>query len=135
MENAKTPSKKKLLLGVLALVLVIGALIGVYFAFSPKPTQGAKTVTVEVIPLEGEGKEYTYHTDAEYLGQLHLEEELIEGTESEYGLYITAVDGIPADESANQWWAISKSGEMATTGVDTTPIADGDHFELTLSVW
>ena len=54
MENAKTPSKKKLLLGVLALVLVIGALIGVYFAFSPKPTQGAKTVTVEVIPLEGE---------------------------------------------------------------------------------
>ena len=94
MENAKTPSKKKLLLGVLALVLVIGALIGVYFAFSPKPTQGAKTVTVEVIPLEGEGK-----------------------------------------ESANQWWAISKSGEMATTGVDTTPIADGDHFELTLSVW
>ena len=125
MENAKTPSKKKLLLGVLALVLVIGALIGVYFAFSPKPTQGAKTVTVEVIPLEGEGKEYTYHTDAEYLGQLLLEEEL----------YITAVDGIPADESANQWWAISKSGEMATTGVDTTPIADGDHFELTLSVW
>ena len=135
MENAKTPSKKKLILGVAALVLVIAALIGVYFALSPKPAQGAKTVTVEVIPLEGESKEHVYHTDAEYLGQLLLEEELAEGTTSEYGLYITAVDGIQADESANQWWAISKSGEMTTTGADTTPIADGDHFELTLSVW
>lgn len=135
MENAKAPSKKKLVLGIVALVLVIAALAGVYFALSPKPVQGAKTVTVEVIPLEGESREHVYHTDLEYLGQLLLEEELVEGNESEYGLYITAVDGIAADESANQWWAISKSGEMTTTGVDATPIADGDHFELTLSVW
>lgn len=133
MDNANKKSKGKLIMGVVALAVVIAALVGAYFLFSQKPTQGAKTVTVEVVNLEGQSTEHTYHTDAEYLGQLLIDEGLAEGETSEYGLFITTVDGITVE--GNQWWAISKSGEMTTTGADTTPIEDGDHFELTLSVW
>ena len=62
------------------------------------------------------------------------EQKLIEGTESEYGIYIKTVDGITANEENQEWWCITKGGETLFTGADTTPIADGDHFELTLTV-
>ena len=38
-----------------------------------------------------------------------------------------------ADDSQQQWWCFTKGGEMLETGVDTTPIADGDAFEITLT--
>ena len=47
-------------------------------------------------------------------------------------MYILTVDGETADESKQQWWCITKGGEMVNTSVDTTPIQDGDQFELTL---
>ena len=34
--------------------------------------------------------------------------------------------------AAQEWWCFSKGGEDLSTGVDTTPIADGDTFEATL---
>ena len=56
-----------------------------------------------------------------------------DGTQSEFGLYITTVDGYTADESAQEWWCLTKGGQSVNTGVDSTPIADGDAFELTLT--
>ena len=56
-----------------------------------------------------------------------------EGTESAYGLFITTVDGETADDSLQQWWCITRSGEMLSTGADQTPIADGEQYELTLT--
>ena len=43
-------------------------------------------------------------------------------------------DGETAEESAQEWWKLTKGGEMVNTGVDATPIADGDAFELTFMV-
>ena len=37
------------------------------------------------------------------------------------------------DDSKQEWWSFTKDGQMLETGVDTTPIADGDHFEITLT--
>ena len=71
-------------------------------------------------------------TDAEFLGDALKEEGIIEGEESQYGLFITSVDSIKADDSKQQWWCITKGGADVMTGVDVTPIADGDTFELTL---
>ena len=45
------------------------------------------------------------------------------------------VDGVEADDSKSQWWCITKDGEQVNTGVDATPIEDGDHYELTLSTY
>ena len=134
MEQKKL-SKGKIAACVAALVVVIGVLAGVYLHFSAKPVAGAKTITVEVIAEEGKSQSFTYHTDAEYLGEVLQAEGLIEGTSSEYGLYITTVNGVTADESKQQRWSITKDGGIVDTGVDTTPIADGEHYELTLSVW
>ena len=45
------------------------------------------------------------------------------------------MDGETAQDSLRQWWCITKGGEKVDTGVDATPIADGDHFELTMSTY
>ena len=93
--------------------------------------EGAVTVKVKVI---ADTKEITLtvHTDKENLGAALLEYELVSGDQSEYGLYIKSVNGIQADYDKDQaWWAISKDGEMLMTGADSTPVADGENYELT----
>lgn len=94
---------------------------------------GAKTITVEIIVEGSDTVTKTLHTDAEYLrGALEEEEGLIAGEESSYGLFVKTVNGVTADDSIQQWWCITKGGEDLFTGVDSTPIADGDQYEFTL---
>ena len=90
-----------------------------------------KTVTVDVIDDKGETTTFTLSTKADNLEDALLEANLVEGTESEYGLYITTVNGVTADYDADgSWWALQKDGEMLMTGAHDTLIADGDHYEL-----
>ena len=72
-------------------------------------------------------------TNAKTLREACDEKKLIEGTESEYGLFVLTVDGITVDESKQQWWSITKNKQMVNTGVDSTVIADGEHYEFTLT--
>lgn len=132
MEN-KRPMNKKLLAGVLALVLVVAALIGVYFATRPATSAADKTITATVV-ANGEEEAFTIHTDEEYLRGALESIDLIAGEESEYGLFVTTVNGITADDANQEWWCFTKGGESLNTGVDSTPIADGDAFEITLTV-
>src|SRR5699024_7625252 len=132
MENKK-PMNKKLLAGVLALVLVVAALIGVYFATRPATSAADKTITATVV-ANGEEEAFTIHTDEEYLRGALESIDLIAGEESEYGLFVTTVNGITADDANQEWWCFTQGGESLHTGVDSTPIADGDAFELTSTV-
>lgn len=132
MENKK-PMNKKLLAGVLALVIVVAALIGIYFATRPATSAADKTITATVV-ANGEEKAFTIHTDEEYLRGALESIDLIAGEESEYGLFVTTVNGITADDANQEWWCFTKGGESLNTGVDSTPIADGDAFEITLTV-
>ena len=92
--------------------------------------KGAKTVQVEV-KAEEKSVTFTIHTDKEILGDALLEHELIAGEEGPYGLYVKSVNGILADYDVNQsYWAVSKNGEAAATGVDGIKFLDGDHYEL-----
>ena len=43
-------------------------------------------------------------------------------------------NGETVDEGAQEWWKLTKGGEMVNSSADSTPIADGDHFELTFTV-
>lgn len=91
---------------------------------------GAKTVEVEV-KAGDESVTFTIHTDKDILGEALLEHELISGEEGPYGLYIKRVNGILADYDVDHsYWAFYKNGEYMLTGVDTTPISGGEHFEL-----
>lgn len=99
-------------------------------------TPGGITITVEVINKAGESKEHEIKTTGTTLADALLEAGLVEGTTDEYGLYITTVDGELADYSADQsYWAISKDGEYLMTGASSTNIADGEHYELTYTVY
>lgn len=124
--------KKKVIIAVVALIAAVAVFAGVYFAFGrPETSAGSKTVTIEVAAPDYSNT-HKIKTDAEFLGDALKEEGIIEGEESQYGLFITSVDSIKADDSKQQWWCITKGGADVMTGVDVTPIADGDTFEFTL---
>lgn len=121
--------------GIISLIILVVLVAGAYLAyrnFTPKAIEGAKTITIFIDHMNGEDKTLTVKTDAEYLRSALEQEKLVEGTESTYGLFITSVDGEKADDSKQQWWGYTKSGELVETGADQTVIADGDSFELTL---
>ena len=128
----KNSMKSFIAVGIFAILVVVLGLV--YNNFKPKTVEGSKKITVEVIIPEEETKEFTLHTDAEYLRQALDEEKLIEGSESEYGFFITGVNGRVADSTKEEWWCITKDGEEVYTGVNETPIQDGDNYELTLKV-
>ncbi|MBR5342490.1 MAG: DUF4430 domain-containing protein [Oscillospiraceae bacterium] len=92
------------------------------------------TIVVSVTYKDGSEKEFTIVTDALNLRGALEQEDLIQGDESEYGLYVTAVDGEAADAGNQEWWCFNKGGEMLMTGVDDTLIADGDHYEIVFTV-
>ncbi|MCI9155631.1 MAG: DUF4430 domain-containing protein [Lawsonibacter sp.] len=126
---------KRALFAVAALAVAAALMLGIWYFAKPRTQEGAKTVAVEVVHADESTKEFTYHTDAEYLGEVLLAEGLIQGEDSAYGLFITTVDGETAQDDLRQWWCVTKGGERVDTGVDSTPIADGDHFELTMSTY
>ncbi len=123
----------KIIIGVVALLVVVAILLGVYFATRPDANAGAKALEIHVVHGDGTKKVFTFGTDAEYLADALIEQDLVFGEESEYGLFITTVDGETADESQEQWWCLTKAGEMLMTGASETVIADGETYELTLT--
>ena len=125
----------KLIIGVVALVVVIAVLLGVYLGTRPQTSQGAKAFTVEVIHSDGTSKTFTYRTDEEYLGTVLQAEGLIEGEDGAYGLYILAVDGERAVwEESGAYWSLEVNGEYAMQGADQTPVNDGDAFKLVYTI-
>ena len=124
---------KKAWLPAAALAVVALLLLGIWYVNRPQGQGGDKTITVEVVHADESSREFTYQTSEEFLGPVLIEEGLAQGEESTYGLFITTVDGETAE--GNQWWCITQDGQMVETGADTTPIADGDHFELTMSTY
>ncbi len=124
--------KKQIIIGAIVVVILAALLTTLYVVFMPKGQAGAKQIEVQVVFLDQTSKDYEISTDQTNLGDALTEKNIIVGEKGEYGLFITEAGGVKADESKEQWWCITKSGEMVGTGVDTTPIEDGDHFELTL---
>lgn len=126
--------KQTKIAGILLVLCCVLAII-VFFQTRPDTAAGEKQIAIAVIHGDGSENTFSYDTDAEYLGEVLTEEGLAEGTEGTegpYGMFITTVDGETADDSKEQWWCITKGGEMVNTGADQTPIQDQDQFELTL---
>ena len=112
---------RKIGIALLALVLLC--------ACAPK-NEGIKNITVSVI--EEETQDFKITTERKYLGDALKDEKLIMGKNGQYGIFITTVNGITADDKKEEWWCLTKENESVMTGVDKTPISDGDKFELTL---
>ncbi len=130
----KKRSSKKIVISCIALAAVVVAMVLMYKTFMAKPAEGSNEIVAEVILTDGTSESFKIKTDAEYLREALEQEKLISGTESDYGLYVTTVNGITADEAKQEWWCFTRNGESIMTGVDVTPISDGEHYEITLTV-
>lgn len=127
---------KTIVFAIVALVLLIGIFLGVYFATRPETQAGAKTITVLVVHKDGSQKSFTYHTDEEFLDKVLLAEGLIEGYNDQYGFVIEKVDGEAAVwETDSAYWSLYVGEEYATTGISTTPVYDGSTFKLIYESW
>ena len=174
---------KKSILVLVALVVVVGLLLGVYAATRPKtraeapapdkqedtvqtgeqteengqdeeqtqeqtepqeqtetreqtePSADTVAVTVIVVHKDGSEKVFEVETDALYLGEVLLEEGIVEGEMGPYGLMISAADGEVADWNVDQsYWAIFIGEEYATTGADGIPVFGGDVYKLVYTI-
>lgn len=128
-------SKKQKLLtivgGVVLVALVAVALL-LWNGFSAKPEEGSKSIVFELVQKDGSSEEFEISTDAQYLADALVEEELI--TYAEDGYY-TTINGVTCDYSKDQsWWCITKDGEMTSVGMNELVIADGDHYEATYTI-
>jgi len=126
---------KKLIVAVIALVVVIAVLAGVFIATRPETNAGSKNITVTVVYEDGSSKDFHYSTDEEFLGPVILNEGLVDGEMAEYGLYIKAVDGVRAVwEENNAYWSIYVGDEPAITGADAIVIEDGGVYKLVFTL-
>ena len=92
--------------------------------------EGATTLTVEV-KAEDRQITFTIHTDKTTVGEAMQEHGLLEGEDSEYGLFIKKVNGIVADYDIDQtYWGFYVDGEYAMSGVDSTSIEEGVTYCL-----
>ena len=123
---------KHLRMLLLVFAVLIAATVLCTACTQAEPQAGTKTITVQIIVDGQDTVTKSITTDAEYLRGALEEEELIAGEESQYGLFVKTVNGITVDEGKQQWWCFTKGGADLFTGVDSTPIADGDTFEITL---
>ena len=126
---------KKTVMAVAALALAAALMLGLWYFTRPQSQAGEKTIVVQVVHGDQSTKDFTCQTDADTLGEVLVDEKLAQGEEGPTGLFVTVVDGEEAQDSLRQWWCVTKDGEMLNTGVSSTPIADGDHFELTMSTY
>ena len=78
---------------------------------------------------------FEIHTDKTTVGAALLELGLIAGDESDWGLYVTTVNGITADwETENAYWAFYIGEEYGQTGVDVTEIVAGTTYTLAKTI-
>ena len=92
---------------------------------------GSVKITVIVVDADGNETDFVVNTDKETVGDALLEQNLIEGEEGDYGLYVKTVNGITADYDTDQtYWAFYVNGEYASTGVDSIPVNEGDTYEF-----
>lgn len=93
--------------------------------------EGSTQFDFAVIDKEGNGKQFEIHTDKTTVGEALSELGLIDGEESGYGLYVTAVDGVALDyDKDGMYWAFYINGGYAQTGVDVTEITEGDSYSF-----
>ena len=127
---------KKILsiIGVIAAVVILGALYNTYLA--PTGVDGEKEVSLQVIVDKEEiNEEFTFQTEHEFLGELLEEEqgalELNYDEHSGLGMMITGMLGYEVD-SSSEYFHILVNGEDAEYGVSGIALKDGDEYVLEL---
>ena len=139
-EKERNSDKMKKFNKILSLILVLALTAAALLSLNacgekekdPLDDGVKKTITVTVVDDKGESEVFTITTTKTRLRGALEQENLVQGDESEYGLYVKFVNGIRADyDKDGAYWSFSKDGVMLMTGIDDTVISDGDKYEIT----
>ena len=108
--------------------------------YTEDTTLGEGTKVVDVYVTAGEKSvKLTIKTDEKTLGDALKALNIIEGDDSEFGIYIKKTNGIVADYDIDaSWWGFNKvledgTREIMLSGVDGVDIVGGEVFELIYS--
>lgn len=99
---------------------------------TPSEAQGSSQTaefTFKVTDASGKETDFTISTDKKTVGEALLEENLIAGDDSEYGLYVKTVNGVTLDyDKDGMYWAFYENGQYASKGVDSTEVTAGAEY-------
>ncbi len=129
--------KGKKILGIALVAVLIVSLALVYIAYSEKPVEGMKQVTIEVIMPDETSSVYEVSTDAEYLIDAMEDADglTFEGEDGAYGFSVNVINGVSADlNSGTSYWGFFVDGEYCNYGISQQPVEDGDEFSIVYTV-
>ena len=134
-ETNKKKGIGKLVLGIAALVVLIGLFVALWFVFGPKTTEGTKEVSLSVVYEDQSTKNYSKKTDAlvlkELMDELKGDGLTYGGSESDYGLMIDTINGIRADYTLDgAYWSFYVNDEYCNYGISEQPVNNGDAFKI-----
>ena len=93
--------------------------------------QGEKVFTFIAKDADGKETKFEISSDAATVGAALLENNLIAGDESEYGLYVKTVNGITLDYDADHmYWSFYVGDAYAEKGVDATELVAGTTYSF-----
>ena len=119
-------NEEECLLGEMNMKKLLSLLLVLVMVFTLVACSAKTSFTVVTTDLEGNETTHKIKTDAASVGEALIEEGLIKGHTTDYGLYVDEVNGIALDwDKAGKYWAFYINGEYAQTGVDTTNVEDG----------
>ncbi len=122
---------KKTWIIIAALVVLVAALVTVYFVTRPETTDETKQFTLEIVHSDGSLKKIPMESNYRYLGEYLQRKRIVKGEMGEFGLYIHEVEGERAIyELDNAYWGFYVDGEYAMLGIDQTPIENGKVYRL-----
>jgi hypothetical protein len=124
------PAMKKLI----SLSLILLTLLSCVACSTQPPAEpeGPKvSFTLIIVDDQGNETSQVIETTKTTVGDALFEKGIAEGKESEYGLFITHVNGIYAEyNETGTYWSFYIDGGYAMTGVDQTDIVDGATYML-----
>ncbi len=84
--------------------------------------------------IDGNKTKFLIKTDEETVGGALIKLGLIEGDESEFGLYVKKVNGIVADYDKDKtYWAFYVDGEYSMVGAESVKIEEGKVYSFEVS--
>lgn len=128
-------NKKTIITSIVVLLIALVG-FGAYNYFVKAGVQkGEKNITVIVEDSRNDYKEELKHnTDAEMLGQALDEMGIIKTEDSSFGRIVMGVNNIDADMDKTEWWKFTINDVDSVTGVDGTPVKDGDVIKFIFTI-
>jgi hypothetical protein len=96
--------------------------------------EGQNSFHFEVITEEKESYFWIVHTNETMVGDALLEHDLVQGDITEFGLFVTEINGIVADfDDGGAFWAFYIDGDFAMTGAMETEIEPDTTYAFVFS--